>query len=83
MDKGFTHKNILKVFFNNYTSNTRLKKEGTFESLGEYTNISLGYSDEINRFLLTLSEKPYNNAPIKLVSINAETYEIENQSISD
>lgn len=58
-----------------------LKKEGTFESLGEYTNISLGYSDEINRFLLTLSEKPYNNAPIKLVSINAETYEIENQSI--
>ena len=58
-----------------------LKKVGTFESLEKYKNISLGYSDETNHFLLTLSETSYNNAPIKLFSINAETYEIDNESI--
>jgi hypothetical protein len=39
VDKGFTHKNILKVFFNNYTSITRLKKEGASE-LKEYFSLS-------------------------------------------
>jgi len=56
-----------------------LQKIKSFISIQHYDQAVLSYSKDINRFLLSV--KSISNSPIYILTINPETYDIENKSI--